>query len=80
MPMPIAGRMYRCWQPSPWSGGGVTRGLPNRARTAAGLLDLVDFATDFAELHIASVMTAEPVNHPEHYGTVAFSGRAAESA
>ena len=50
------------------------------ARTAAGLLDLDEFAADFGELGIASVMTLEPVNVAEHYGTVAFRGRAAESA
>jgi hypothetical protein len=50
------------------------------ARTASGLLTLADFAADFANLHIASVMTVEPVNHSEHYGSVAFSGHAAESA
>lgn len=49
------------------------------ARTASGLLTLADFTADFAELHIASGTTMEPVNHPEHYGTVAFSGHAAES-
>ena len=49
------------------------------ARTAAGLLTLADFAADFADLCITSVTTMEPVNHPEHYGTVAFSGYAAES-
>ena len=49
------------------------------ARTASGLVTLADFAADFADLHIASVTTMEPVNHSEHYGSVAFSGHAAES-
>lgn len=40
----------------------------------------VQLRADLADLHIASVTTMEPVNLPEHYGTVAFSGRAAESA
>jgi len=50
------------------------------AGTASGLLGLDDFTTDFAALGIAGVMTVEPVNVAEHYGTVAFTGRAAESA
>jgi len=50
------------------------------ARNASGLLELDDFAVDLADLHITSVMTLEPVNLAEHYGTVAFSGHAAESA
>lgn len=50
------------------------------ARTASGLLELVDFSADLAELGITSVTTVEPVNLAEHYGTVAFSHRAAESA
>ena len=49
------------------------------ARTAAGLLTLDKFAADLEELRIASVTIMEPVNHPEHYGTVAFSSYAAES-
>lgn len=50
------------------------------ARTASGSLDMDEFAADFAGLGITSVMTLEPVNLAEHYGTVAFRGRAAESA
>ena len=50
------------------------------ARTASGLVTLADFAADFAELQIATATTTESVNHSEHYGSVAFSGRAAESA
>ena len=50
------------------------------ARTASGLLGLDEFAADFGDLGIASVTTVEPVNLAEHYGTVAFSGGAAESA
>ena len=49
------------------------------ARTAAGLLDIEEFAADFAELGITRVTSLEPVNLAEHYGTVAFSGGAAES-
>ena len=56
-------------------GGGAEPG----ARTAAGLLTLADFAADFDDLHIAGVTIVEPVNDPEHYGTVAFSRYAAES-
>lgn len=50
------------------------------ARTAAGLLSLDDFDADFQDLGIVTATMQEPVNLPEHYGTVAFSGRAAESA
>ena len=49
------------------------------ARTAAGLLTIDEFAADFDDLSIAGVTTMEPVNVSEHYGTVAFSGYAAES-
>lgn len=49
------------------------------ARTASGLFTLADFVSDFADLDIATATTMEPVNHAEHYGTVVFSDRAAES-
>ena len=49
------------------------------ARTASGTLRLADFERDLADLCIASVTIMEPVNLHEHYGTVVFSGYAAES-
>ena len=72
VPVLAAVALVRKWR----DGAATTPG----ARTASGLLEFDDFAADFGELGIASVKTVEPVNQTEHYGTVAFSGHAAESA